>query len=159
MARLSRTQRLDGRTIRQLFSRRSGETPRVSPTKSRRADGLPAHRGLDQFYRGPGGSGLKGRRTSVPKHHDQQKDPLLGQPREAADRAPDEECTRPKPLRVRKAVQNRHIDLSATDPDRRNRRRWHISGEASPRRRRHCSSILVSPRKNVGAVTAEYTGY
>ena len=48
--------------------------------KSGRAEGLPAHRGLDQFLRGPGGSGLKGRRTSVPKHQDQQKDPLLGQP-------------------------------------------------------------------------------
>jgi len=49
--------------------------------KSRRAEGLPAHRGLDQFHRGPGGSGLKGRRTSAPKYHDQQKDPVLGQPR------------------------------------------------------------------------------
>ena len=127
--------------------------------KSRRAEGLPAQRGLDQFHRGPGGSGLKGRRTSVPKHHDQQKDALLGQPREAADRAPDEEGMRPKPLTVRKTVQNRRIDLSATDADRRNRRRWHISGEASPRQRRHCSRILVSPRKDGGAVTAEYTGY
>ena len=77
----------------------------------------------------------------------------------AADRAPDEECTRPKPLRVRKTVQNRRIDLSATDLDRRNRRRRHISGEVSPRQRCHCSSILVSPRKDMGAVTAEYTGY
>ena len=72
---------------------------------------------------------------------------------------PDEECTWPKPLRVRKTVQNRHIDLSATDSDRRNRRRWHISGEVNPRQRCHCSSILVSPQKDVGAVTAEYTGY
>jgi len=77
----------------------------------------------------------------------------------AADPAPDEECTRPKPLRVRKTVQNRRIDLSATDLDRRNRRRRHISGEASPRQRRHCPSTLVSPRKDVGAVTAEHTGY
>jgi len=40
----------------------------------------------------------------------------------AADPAPDEECTRPKLLRVRKTVQNRRIDLLATDPDRQNRR-------------------------------------
>ena len=65
----------------------------------------------------------------------------------------------PKPLRVRKTVQNRRIDPSATDSDRRNRHRRHKNGEASPRQRRHCSSILVSPRKDVGAVTAEYTGY
>jgi len=78
---------------------------------------------------------------------------------EAADRAPDEEYTWPKPLRVRKTVQNRRIDLSATDSDRWNRRRWHISGEVSPRQCCHCSSILVAPRKDVGAVTAKYTGY
>jgi len=101
--------------------------------ESRRAEGLPAHRGLDQFHWRPGGSGLKVWRTSVPKHHDQQKDPLLRQPQEAPDRAPDEEYTRLKPFRVWKTVQNRRIDLSATDSDRRNRRRWHISGEVSPR--------------------------
>jgi len=67
MAQLSVTQGLDGRTIRQLLSRWFGETPRVSPMKSRRAKGLPAHRGLNQFHQGPGGSGLKRRRTSVPK--------------------------------------------------------------------------------------------
>ena len=77
----------------------------------------------------------------------------------AADRAPDEECTRLKPLRVRKTIQNRRINLSATDSDLCNRRRRHISGEVSPQQRCHCSSILVSPRKDVGAVTAEYTGY
>jgi len=64
-----------------------------------------------------------------------------------------------KLLRVRKTVQNRRIDLLATDSDRRNRRRWHISGEVSPQQRCHCSSILVSPRKDVGVVTAEYTGH
>jgi len=91
------------------------------------------------------------------------KDPLLGhrshKHSKAAYWAPDKECTRPKPLRVRKTIQNRRIDLSATDSDRRNRRRRHLSGEVSPRQRCHCSSILVSPRKDVGAVTAEYTGY
>jgi len=93
------------------------------------------------------------------KHNDQQKDPLLGQPRKAADPAPGEECTRPNLLRIRKTVQNRRIDLSATDSDRRNRRSGPIIGEASPRQRCHCSSTLVSPRKDVGAVTAEHTGY
>jgi len=73
----------------------------------------------------------------------------------AADPVPDEECTRPILLRIRKTVQNRRIDLLATDSDRRNRRRWYISGEVSRRQRCHCSSILVSPRKDVGAVTAE----
>ena len=90
MARLSRMQGLDGRTIRQLLSRRFGETLRVSSTKSRRAEGLPAHRGLNQFHRGPGSRGLKGRRTSVPKHCNRRKDPLLGQPRETDDQASDE---------------------------------------------------------------------
>jgi len=89
----------------------------------------------------------------------QQKDPLHGQPQEATDRAPGEECTRPKLLRIRKTVQNRRIDLSATDSDRRNQRSRPIIGEVSPRQRCHCSSILVSPRKDVGAVTAEHTGY
>jgi len=84
---------------------------------------------------------------------------FLGNPDKAADLAPDEECARPKPLRVRKTVQNRRIDLSATDLDRRNRRRRHISGEASPRQRCHCPNTLVSPRKDVGAVTAGYTDY
>jgi len=50
----------------------------------------------------------------------------------AADPAPDEECTRPKLLRIRKTVQNRCINLLATDSDRRNRQRWHISSEVSP---------------------------
>ena len=77
----------------------------------------------------------------------------------AAEPAPDEECTRPKPLRVRKTVQNRRTDLLATDSDWQNRHRWHTSGEVSPRQRCHCSSILVSPRKDVGTVTAEHTGY
>jgi len=36
--------RLDGRTLRQLFSRRSGETPGVSPKEPRRSEGLPAIR-------------------------------------------------------------------------------------------------------------------
>jgi len=66
---------------------------------------------------------------------------------------------RPKPLRVRKTVQNRLIDPSETASDRRNRRRRHKNGEVSPRQRCHCSSILVSPRKDVGTVTAEHTGY
>ena len=77
----------------------------------------------------------------------------------AADPAPDEECTRPKPLRVRKTVQNRHIDLLATDSDRSTQHRRHTNGEVSPRQRCHCSSILVSPGKDVDLVTAEYTGY
>jgi len=64
-----------------------------------------------------------------------------------------------RPLRVRKTVQNRCIDPSATDLDQRNRRRWHKISEVSPQQRGHCSSILVSPRKYVGAVTAEHTGY
>ena len=67
--------------------------------------------------------------------------------------------TTEKPLRVRKTVQNRRIDPSATDLDRRNQRRWRKIGEVSPRQRGHCSSILVSPRKDVGVVTAEHTGY
>jgi len=83
----------------------------------------------------------------------------IPQRNKAADPAPDEECTRSKPLRVRKTGQNRRIDLLATDSDRQNRRRWHTSGDVSPRQRSHCSSILVSPRKDVGAVTAEHTGY
>jgi len=62
-------------------------------------------------------------------------------------------------LRVRKTVQNRCLDLSATGLDRRNRWNGDTSGEASPRPRRHCSSILVSPRKDEGAVTAEYPGF
>jgi len=77
----------------------------------------------------------------------------------AADPAPDEECTRPKPLRVRKTIQNKRINLLANNLNRRNRRRRHTSGEVSPRQRCHCCSILVSPRKDVGEVTAEYTGY
>ena len=44
MARLSGTKGLDGRTLRQLFSRRSGEAPRVSPKEPRRSEGLPAIR-------------------------------------------------------------------------------------------------------------------
>jgi len=91
------------------------------------------------------------------------KDPLLRhrphKHSKAADRAPDEECMQPKPLRVRKTIQNRRIDLLATDSDRRNWRRRHISGELRPRQCCHYSSILVSPWKDVGAVTAEYTGY
>jgi len=88
------------------------------------------------------------------------EDPLLGQGHnKAADPAPDEECMRTKNVRVRKAVQNRCIDLLATDTDWQNRRRQHISGEVSPRQRCHCSSTLVSPRKAVGVVTAEYMGY
>jgi len=35
---------LDGRTLRQLLSRRSGETPGVSPKEPRRSEGLPAIR-------------------------------------------------------------------------------------------------------------------
>jgi len=72
---------------------------------------------------------------------------------------PTKSARKRKTLRVRKTVQNRRIDLLATDSDRQNRQRRHISGEASPRQRRHCSSILVSPQKDVDAVTAEYTGY
>jgi len=62
-------------------------------------------------------------------------------------------------LRVRKTVQNRRIDLLATALDRQNQRKWHISGEVSPRQRCHYSSTPVSPQKDVGTVTAEYTGY
>jgi len=71
----SGTKGLDGRTIRQLLSRQSGETRGVSPTKPRRTEGLPAHRRLDQFHRGPGGSRLKRWRTSAQCTH-RQKDPL-----------------------------------------------------------------------------------
>jgi len=74
-------------------------------------------------------------------------------------RHPTKSASERKTLRVRKTVQNRCIDLLVTDSDRRNQRRRHISGEVSPRQRCHCSSILVSPWKDVGAVTAEYTGY
>ena len=44
MARLSGTKGLDGRTLRQLLSRRSGETPGVSPKEPRHSEGLPAIR-------------------------------------------------------------------------------------------------------------------
>jgi len=64
-----------------------------------------------------------------------------------------------KTLRARKTVQNRRIDPLATDSDRRNQRRRRKIGNASSRQRRHCSSILVSPGKDVGAVTAEHTGF
>ena len=96
MARLSGTQGLDGRTIRQLFSMRLGETPGISPTKSRHTEGLPAHRELDQFHRGPGSSGLKRQRTSAPKPtmRPTKKTRFLGNHGKAADPAPDEECTR-----------------------------------------------------------------
>ena len=62
-------------------------------------------------------------------------------------------------MRIRKTVQNRRIDLSATDMDRRNRRKRPINGEVSPLQCCHWSSILVSPRKDVGTVTAEHTGH
>ena len=100
-----------------------------------------------------------GTKNSTKVARTKEKTRFSGNHDKAADPAPDEECTRPKPFRVRKTVQNRRIDLLATDLDRRNRRRRHISGEASPRQHCHCSSILVSPRKDVGMVTAEYTGY
>jgi len=128
--------------------------------KSRRAEGLLAHRGLDQFHRGSGGSGLKGRKTSAPKHYEIDKKTRFSGSHEKppAQRLTKSACGR-KTLRVRKTVQNRHIDLLATDSDQRNRRRRHISGEVSPRPHCHFSSILVSPQKDVGAVTAEHTGY
>jgi len=85
----------------------------------------------------------------------EEKTRFSGNHDKAADPVPDKECTRPKLLRIRKTVQNRRIDLLATDSNRRNRRRWHLSGEVSPQQRCHCSSILVSLRKDVGAVTAE----
>jgi len=47
--------------------------------ESGRTEGLPAHRGLDQFHRGPGGSRPKGRRTSAMRRLRHQ-DPLYGQP-------------------------------------------------------------------------------
>ena len=78
---------------------------------------------------------------------------------QAADPATDKECTRSRPLRVRKTVQKRHIDLLATDSDRQNWCSRHTSGEVRHRQRCYCSSILVSPRKDVGMVTAKYTGY
>ena len=62
-------------------------------------------------------------------------------------------------LRVRKTVQNRHLDLLGTASDCGSWRKWHISGEVSPQQHCHCSSTPVSPRKDVGAVTVEYTGY
>jgi len=80
-------------------------------------------------------------------HDNPKKDPFLGpgiaqkrpaswapirQRNKAANPVPDEECRRPKPLRVRKTVQNRCIDLLATDSDRRNWRRRHTSSEVSP---------------------------
>ena len=73
MARLSGTQGLDIRTIRQLFSRRPGEAPRVSPTKSRRAEGLSTRRRLDGMsIKGPAEArvveGKKGWRTSSHAH-------------------------------------------------------------------------------------------
>jgi len=74
-------------------------------------------------------------------------------------RRPTKSARERKTLRVRKTVQNRRIALLATDSDQSSRCRWHISGEVSPRQHCHCSSILVSPRKDMGAVTAEYTGY
>jgi len=43
------------------------------------AEGLPAHQGLDQFHRGPGGSWPKGRRTSAMCRLRHQ-DPLYRQP-------------------------------------------------------------------------------
>jgi len=178
MARLSAAQGLDGVAIRQLLSRRSGETPGVSSTEPRRAEGLPAHRRLGGMpIKGPGEARavvrVKGLEDFSHNHtqlthnshsthtvsRSNKKELLHGQPQEAADQASDEECTRPKPLRIRKTVQNRRIDLSVTDSDRRNRRRRPIIGEVSPRQRCHCSSILVSLRKDVGAVTAEHTGH
>jgi len=62
-------------------------------------------------------------------------------------------------LRVRKTIQNRCLDLSAMDLDRWNQQNGDTSGEVSPQLRHHCSSILVSPWKDEGAVTAEYTGF
>jgi len=50
-----------------FFSRWPGETLGVASMESGRTKGLPAHQKLDQIHRGPGGIGLKGWRTSVPK--------------------------------------------------------------------------------------------
>jgi len=43
--------------------------------------------------------------------------------------------------------------------DRQNWRNYDTDGEASPRLHCHCPSILVSPWKGEGAVTAGYTGF
>jgi len=98
--------------------------------------------------------------------HQNKKDPLLGHGNQypkgmakAGGPVPGEEYTRPESLRVRKTIQNKRINLRATDSDGRNQHRRHTSGEVSPRQRCHCSSILVSLRKDVDAVTAEYRGY
>jgi len=74
-------------------------------------------------------------------------------------RRPAQSARERKTFKVRKTVQNRRMDLLATDLDWQNQCGRHISGEVSPRQRCHCSSILVSPRKDVGAVTVEFTGY
>ena len=118
--------------------------------------------------------GMKGQVDYIPRTQQPKERPAYRAPRytkrpasrapirqysKAADQAPDNECTRSKPLRVRATVQNRCVDLLATDWDRRNRRRWHTSGEVSPRQCCLCSSTLVSPRKDVGTVIAEHTGY
>jgi len=128
--------------------------------KSRRAEGLLAHRGLDQFHRETGGSGLKGWRTPAPKHYEtDKKTHFSGSYEKPPTRHPTKRAPERKMLRARETVQNRRVDLLANDSDRRSRRRRHISGEVSPRQCCHCSSILVSLRKDVGPVTAEYTGY
>ena len=57
--------------------------------KSRCAEGLPAYQGLDQFHQGPGGSGLKGWRTSATGIQ-QHKNPRLGYPQKAVNRMPSE---------------------------------------------------------------------
>ena len=158
MARLSGTKRLDRRTLRQLLGRRTGETSRIPPAKPRLAEGLQAHQSLEQKASKTGLT--ESSAETVQDRQRRKRTGLSGNHGKAADPAPGEECTRPKkPLRVRKTVQNRRIDLSAADLDRRNRRRRPISGEASPRQRCHCPSTLVSPWKDVGAVTAEHTGY
>jgi len=106
--------------------------------------------------------GLTTRRNSKQRNNPK-KDPLLGHRSHSTTKLPTWCPTRSahdrKLLRVRKTVQNRRIDLLATDSDQQNRRRRHTSGDVSPRQCCHCSSILVSPRNDVGVVTAEHTGY
>jgi len=92
-------------------------------------------------------------------YKNEEKTRFSGNHDKAADPVPDKECTRPKLLRIRKTVQNRRTNLLATDSDRGNRHRRPIIGEVSSQQRCHCSSILVSPRKDMGAVTAEHTGH
>jgi len=81
--------------------------------ESGRAERLSTHRRLDRTsIKGPD----KARELGIRRHRSCKHS-------KAADWEPDEEYTRPKPFRVRKTVQNRCIDISATDPDRQNRHR------------------------------------